>query len=489
MNMKRNLINMAVLSTLGLAGTAGAVTTSSLGEVLIYPYYSVRNGNDTLVTVVNTQDTAKAVKVRFLEAKNSREVLDFNLYLSPNDVWTGVITQTATGAMVKTTDASCTVPTIPAAGQEFRNFQYTGVNADGEDPTLDRTREGYVEIIEMGTIDHVDIDESSATVYFDSAVTHTSAGVPANCAAVVNGWKPDGIFTDVPPTLLGNGLSAPAGGMMGTGTLINVSNGTDFSFDPVTLDDFASSPNHSAPGDLFPSLSDVDPVSVSFFQGQAVTSNWQNAPARAADPVSALMMRTAVLNEFTVEPTLAAGTDWVVNFPTKRFYVNADTDTDADSDDKNYFRPFTQDFKKNGACEEVGLKSYDREERTATGDIDFSPKPPVGKNSLCWEVNVVTFNNTNVLGSSIALNVNSDFNSGWLRLSFPAVAGNTDFNGNVTRQIISDEGTTYSGLPVIGFGVQEYVNGNLGGVLSNYGGSFIHKYNRNITNIPLVLIP
>jgi len=486
MNMKRNLINMAVLSTLGLAGTAGAVTTGSLGEVLIYPYYSVRNGNDTLVTVVNTQDTAKAVKVRFLEAKNSREVLDFNLYLSPNDVWTGVITQTAAGAMVKTTDTSCTVPAIPAAGVEFRNFQYTGSNADGEDATLDRTREGYVEIIEMGVVSEgVDLDPGTGTVWFDDAVTHIS-GVPANCAAVVNGWKPNGVFTAVPPNFSGNGLSSPAGGLMGTGTLINVSNGTDFSFDPVGLDDFASAPNHSAPGDLFPSLSDVDPVSVSFFQGQAVTSNWQNAPARAADPVSALMMRTAVLNEFTVEPALAAGTDWVVNFPTKRFYVNPDIDTDADTDDKNYFRPFTQDFKKNGACEEVSLNIYDREERTTTGDIDFSPKPPVGKNSLCWEVNVVTFNNTNVLGSPLALNVpNSGFNSGWLRLGFPAIAGNTDFNGNATRRIVSDEGTTYSGLPVIGFGVQEYVNGNLGGVLSNYGGSFIHKYNRNITNIPV----
>ncbi len=182
MNMKRNLINVAVLSTLGVAGTAGAVTTGSLGQVLIYPYYSVRNGNDTLVTVVNTMSTANAVKVRFLEAKNSREVLDFNLYLSPKDVWTGVITQTATGAKIVSTDKSCTVPALPVGGVEFRNFQYTGDNADGEDVSLNRTREGYVEIIEMGTVNHVDIDPSSSTVYFDTAVTHTASGVPSNCA-------------------------------------------------------------------------------------------------------------------------------------------------------------------------------------------------------------------------------------------------------------------------------------------------------------------
>jgi len=480
MNMKRSLINMAVLSTLTVAGTAGAVTTSSLGEVLLYPYYSVRNGNDTLVTVVNTQGTAKAVKVRFLEAKNSREVLDFNLYLSKHDVWTGVITTTASGAKIVSTDTSCTVPALPAGGVEFRNFQFSGGNADGEDATLNRTREGYVEIIELGVVNHVDIDPSSATVWFDDAVTHSS-GVPANCAAVANGWKASGVFTDN-SLGFGNGLSYPTGGMMGTGTLINVTNGTDFSYDPVVLDAFNTSANHTEPGSLLPSLEDVDPkVSVTFFDGGAISSNWYNQ--LPADPVSALIMRTAVLNEFTVEPALAAGTDWVVNFPTKRFYVSPDIDTDADSVDKNFDRPFTQDFKLNGACEEVALTIYDREERTTTTDIDFSPLPPSGKTSLCWEVNVITFNNTNVLGSSLALNVpNQGFNSGWLRAAFPSVTGQgaTDGAGYATRQMVSDELDTYSGLPVIGFAVQEYVNGSVGGVLSNYGGSFVHKYNRNI---------
>lgn len=473
MNMKRNLINMAVLSTLGLAGTAGAVTTGDdgLGQVLLYPYYSVRNGNDTLVTVTNTTDSAKAVKVRVLESKNSREVIDFNLYLSKHDVWTGVITITADGAKLMTGDKSCTVPTIPAGGVEFRNFAYTGSNADGEAGGLDRTREGYVEIIEMGAVTAVDIDPTATTLPFDVAVTHVN-GVPKNCAAVTADWA-DGTFTP-------GSLSAPTGGLMGTGTLINVANGTDFSFDPVVLDAFTVAANHTAPGSLLPSLEQAVPAqSTVFFQGAAITSNWANG--ELADPVSALIMRTAVLNEFTVEPTLAAGTDLVVNFPTKRFYVDSDLDTDADSVDLNYRRPFTQDFKLNGACEEVTLNIWDREETTTTTDVDFSPAPPVGKNSLCWEVNVITVNGSNVLGSPLALNVpNAGFNSGWLKIGFPAIAGNVDINGATTRQMISDEAAVYSGLPVIGFGVQEYVNGNLGGLLSNYGGSFVHKYNRSI---------
>lgn len=485
MNMKRKLLSLAVLSTMGMAGTAGAAVTmgdDGLGQVLIYPYYTVRGGTDTAITVVNTQNTAKAVKVRFLEAKNSREVLDFNLYLSAYDVWTGAITATADGAKIVTTDKSCTVPAIPAGGEPFRNFKYTGDDADGEDTSLDRTREGYIELIEMGVIrTDADIDPGTPTVWFSDAVTHV-AGVPKNCAAVVNGWKPGGVFTGA--TLPGNkGLNDPSGALMGTGTLINVANGTDFSYDPVVLDHFSNTANHSSPGDLEPSLSNVTPKqSAVFYNGGVVASNWFNQ--LPADPVSALMMRTSVLNEFVVEPTLAAGTDLVVTFPTKGLYVSADTDGDADTVDKNYDRPFTQDFKKNGACEEVSINIWDREENTTTSDVDFSPKPPSGKNHLCWEVNIVTINNTKVLGSPLSLNVpNQGFNSGWLSISFPAVAapGSTDGNGMTTRQIASDDGDTYFGLPVIGFAVQQYVNGSLpGGVLSNYGGSFIHKYRRQI---------
>ena len=55
--------------------------------------------------------------------------------------------------MVITTDKSCTLPSNTAllAGVPFVNYAYTGSASDGADPGLDRTREGYVEMIEMST--------------------------------------------------------------------------------------------------------------------------------------------------------------------------------------------------------------------------------------------------------------------------------------------------------------------------------------------------
>ena len=103
--MKRNSLTTAVVAGIagvaGFAGLANAVDLNpdGLGQVLIYPYYTVNKSQDTLFSVVNTDAiNGKAVKVRFLEGYNSREVLDFNLYLSPNDVWTARISQTADAA-------------------------------------------------------------------------------------------------------------------------------------------------------------------------------------------------------------------------------------------------------------------------------------------------------------------------------------------------------------------------------------------------------
>ena len=89
--MKRNSLTTAVVA--GIAGTVGIANLASavnlnpdgLGQVLIYPYYTVNEGVagnnlSTMFSVVNTTDQGKAVKVRFVEGYNSREVRDFHLY-------------------------------------------------------------------------------------------------------------------------------------------------------------------------------------------------------------------------------------------------------------------------------------------------------------------------------------------------------------------------------------------------------------------------
>ena len=143
---------VGVVAGFSAAGPATAVhiNPDGLGQLLIYPYYTVRNGNGnvTAMSIINTTSLTKAVKARFLEGKNGREVLDPNLFLSPADVWAGVVLPTSDGAKLETGDNFCVTPSDlfgDAAGairndarglpiNTFNNFQYTGANVDN--PTM-----------------------------------------------------------------------------------------------------------------------------------------------------------------------------------------------------------------------------------------------------------------------------------------------------------------------------------------------------------------
>ena len=466
---------LAGVSALGVTGAAQAVNLNpdGLGQVLIYPYYTTRadaggNAYTSLLSVVNTTSSAKAVKVRFLEGKNSREVLDFNLFLSKHDVWTAAILPSSTGgALVGTLDKSCTLPPIPAGGQNFVNFAYTGSNSDKGGTSLDRTKEGYVEIIEMATF-----TTSSTT---SQIVTHVG-GVPGQ-----NGYVCD----DLTDAQAASDATSVQGGIFGGMTLINVNAGTDFTEDAVALDNYVQFGGniYNPAGSIQPDLQQAfPPVSQVLANSSVYTSSWTFG---TADPVSAVLMHSNVMNEFVLDAGTKSGTDWVVTFPTKRYYVNVGTGNAP----KLFQRNFNQ---TDGSCDDVSLAIYDREERTTSTPVGFSPPPPTQTNSICWEANVVTFNNSNVLGSVNVANIPTTFQNGWLNMGFPT--GITGASAtvheliNTTNTLITDIGSstssgntvTYIGLPVVGFAVQTFSNGTLsvGGVnvLSNYGGNFVHKY-------------
>ena len=463
MNFKTKIAYTAVLATLGLA--AGSVQAAYLsetgtGQALIYPYYTVQSGYDTYVSVVNTTTRAKAVKVRFLEAKNSAEVLDFNLYLSPEDVWTGAITAVSAtdatlGGKLVSTDKSCTSPHRPnGINENFRNIQYVN---DGLGAEMARTREGYVEILEMGVI------ETPAIV---TAVTHVN-GVPPGCASAALAG------------ITNADLSDPTGGLIGTGTLINVAAGTDYSYDTVSVEDVFDTPHYTNPGSVLPSLANATPSSTVIRRiagvQQVLTSTW--GLVEGVEAVSAVLTHRNVMNEYSVETALNAGTDWVVTFPTKRLHLGT-TPTVTASVAK---APFTQKLTVNGACEPVDMQYYDREETRPLSTVDFSPLPPAGVNSLCWEANVITFKNSKVLASALVQNnVDVVYANGWMNLGFSDVGHKmtsleTSLNG------VGSVSATYYGLPATGFAVQRWVNGNVGGALSNYGGSYVHKYQNAVT--------
>jgi hypothetical protein len=513
--MKKNTMSSALLA--GLAGVAGIAGVSNavvlnpdgLGQALIYPYYTVNANNVTAISVVNTTNTVKAVKVRFLESRNSREVLDFNLYLSPYDVWTGAVfapqAGATTAAAFTTTDNSCTVPLIkgntalPALsnGQRyvpFRNGTYAGL--DNGPATLDRTREGHIELIEMATITNATRDSAAAA-------THDSTGIPDSCAQLNAAWAAGSagywaanasVDTDV-----------ATGGLFGGGSLINVSNGTYINYNADALDGLRTgigSQNHSAPSSLFPRIVDAANLqllpaagveSIVFNNGSLIRSTWNatntGPTGGPIDAVSAVLSYDNLMNEYATESAVNGKSEWVVTFPTKRYHV----DSRAATGYTVPLRPFTVAFPISGtapgrACEPIGVALFNREEQSTVGGVDFSPTDDAGGASLCYEAQIISFNQTGtpsqIFGSPIAYNVNTTsapfggsglstptaYESGWLNIDLGS-------NNHIGRPSI--QGHQYRGLPVTGFWANTVENNNAApGVRAYYGGAFRHHGTR-----------
>lgn len=512
--MKKNSLTTAIVAgfagVAGLAGVANAVNLNpdGLGQVLIYPYYTVNGGNATLISVVNTTNVAKAVKVRVLESLNSAEVLDFNLYLSPFDVWSAEITAAGDGAQLTTSDRSCTVPNVFANQPvPFRPYEFEENNPDilgllGT-ASQSRLRQGHIEMIEMGTLFNI-TGFAPAT-----AVTHGSTGVPSNCAVVENAWAQGGQWAT---TNGATAVNAPTGGLFGAGTIVDVSFGRALPYNADAIDGFWTNAGiandadgsqadlHRAPGTIDPSLANARTgVGIAtariFDNGAPVNVVYQEG---LPDAVSAVLMSRFIYNEYNISTALAAASEWVITFPTKRLHTYLPVGSDV--------RPFSDNseagqatslrdglpFDTFGSCDSIAFRYWDREERTTTTGVDFSPPRSSPGLALCWESNVLAFNQslgtttaTAVLGVTAEQGANGVtpivFQQGWARIEFddPSIAG---FQNYLASGLREGDGNRVAivGLPVVGFWAADFLNAGVSaGVRANFGGIHKHRADRD----------
>lgn len=492
----KSLVAFAIASAIGgaafVSSSAHAVNISpdGLGQVQIFPYYTVKNGFDTYIHLTNTSSATVAVKIRFREAKNSREVRDFNVVLSPFDMWTAGVTASGEGAKLVTFDNSCTSPALldSATSVGAREIDFTSIGYDGSVADynydnggrgLDRTQEGYFEVIAMGQ--SFASTASSANVVEYNA-KHVS-GTPRDCALVDGAF--DGSFGSELSSKAEFSSWVAAGNVLkGFSTLINVASGQAAGVEPTTLANFTTETLLYTPGDLLPDLSSGTPFdSANFVTDAGALASFSGI--ESVDNVSALLQRSNVINEFTSTTTGSTKTDWVVTFPTKHNYTD---DGGALTSTGTATQPFDEWFAKDPSdltdtsgksCVEVTLSQYDREEGTAApSGTQFSPRSSAGKNELCTEVNVLSFNGSNVLSSGVKYDISTAGvgQSGWMNLALGVAS---------TEGSLSGLDFTMHGLPVIGFGVVLRNNAAEAGNNRNYGVAEEHSYQRQVTGAPL----
>lgn len=540
------LLNKASLTGIGVAvGAAFAVqpavaqTTVSddgQGSAIVVPYYTVNDGWQTLVNLTNTSENSIVVKFRLHESRNSRDVLDFNIALSPFDVWTATIQQNANGKPeLVTTDRSCTIPLsvrdgnspITGSFEEASELAYSNEFADhsGTDGDVVRTREGYIKVLVMGetaesgspngddpddiawAAEHVNGEPRDCT-YVNNSFARRSAEFDADGLNTVPGLDSDGMGGTVqtgsgsPLARLGsvdaNGdnESTVGYGPIATGnplkanvSLVNQNTGRAAGVTSLHIEGYGVGQNFVT-AQQFP-----------WFLEPTIASSNGLWTLNGVDALIAGISATQIKNEWSSNDNTGAKSEWVVNFPTKRFEDDIDEDNiqaacsawrnrnidptmgesgvpdgtgiteapneigdtanNAEFGDNDtggvcapeLFGPGTfQDGDDGIAPIVVNYDIFDREEGGVQVALDgpvISPAPPpeITIDNLPYEVNVVKIgrdvsSDASVLGSPVARSVEtnglqSNANSGWLLATFDGDDGNPPGSSSDAVPVIS----------------------------------------------------
>jgi len=461
--MKKHIIALGIAAAMGgVAGTASAQTANTLefnregvGHILLVPYFSTQDGNVSALNIVNTDTVnGKALKIRFRGASNSDDVYDFQVFLSPSDVWTAGISRGADGrSQLATTDKSCTLPAnvngsfivdrLPTAAQA------TDRNAE--------TREGYIEVLNMG-----DIYEGS---------TGSNARALYNATKHVNGVAPctTSVMSALTRENSASYLRNPTTGLYGNWTIINTTRIVAYSGEATAIEARNASTGVAGtgaivywdqrstgitPADAAANTADpllvgsspwVSPARYDLPDLSTPYTAGTSTPTVQAWELSNSIAARQIVGEFYNLASVGAATDWVVAFPTRRYFAavrytgsGAPAAVYNSSSLNVYFNSGNTEMGSvAGAgrafqlCQKLGLNAvafWDREETPRiTDNIVISPGTPTSL-SLCGEVSVVGINGAGVAGSATfgaltRTDISNGFIEGWGSVTVPSAEG------------------------------------------------------------------
>jgi len=297
---------------------------------------------------------------------------------------------------------------------------------------------------------------------------------------------------------------------------------------------------------LEPSLNDAFPP-IGFFMDDKTGSMWvtdskllsasglttATGKVRGIDAVSATIMRSAIVNEWSINKSLDTETSWVVTAPTKAFYVDRSDSVQAAiwaggaRDEAEYagrelpYPPFDQIFDASIGGQSRNFvkftlydhqqKGYECKETFDEEGFGVSPGTPTVTQEtceqyLCYETNVLNFTRDKATkpggvfpDSKLVAGAGVDFKAlrlvenglhdgikaGWMKLDLlnGSGANSQPINPTVGLPVKRYPDTTLTGviqgLPVIGFMIKH--REGLGGPKTNYVSIIEHGYMRSST--------
>lgn len=385
MTKQIGFFSAVLLSIFSSVSNAVHINTDGAGQIALLPYYTVNNDFITNLTVTNTTDLYKAIKVRFHESRIGAEIFDLNIYLSPYDVWNATLRRNGSSGLPNliTEDESCSYPdnTRLRTGTDF-------INRYNQTTEYDLT-EGYIEIIEMGVIAdgpgpaqdsglYAEIDASgSADGIFNEAagdrsitagMQHDATGIPADCSVITDAWSAGSATAQINGFESGSlsengvaqdaggpnapyadttnaGLVEPNGGIKAYSILIRVSSGAAFVQQATHIEDYSHVAQHYRPDDAvnsqLPSLASGDVRRVNLLSTDGNTLKSIQLPLTEYDtgalfdiapdpstpmgsnplPIALVLSADAVSSPFFVKSSSFGETDIVLTFPMAKYGI------------------------------------------------------------------------------------------------------------------------------------------------------------------------
>jgi hypothetical protein len=368
------------------SGTAIAVSANAVGHNLVVPYYTANGANKTQINIVNSDlINGKAVKIRFRAASNSDDVFDFQLFLSPGDVWSGEVSQDATTGLAKLAsgDKSCTKPSIAAATPA--NLLFKTDRLDNTSPTATattraaQTREGYVEILTMAdirplnhTVDANGLESILATANgLFTQIKHVAGVAPCGTGATAASWTAIDTNTANLTSAALLGLARPTGTIAANWTILNTTTSSAYGGQATALAITGPAVAVAAVGGtaglntgnltywpqaplssaflnaggavlasvqqtadpllrtvlstgnptVAPTMVDLPDLSTPFLGQVAAQNTAITGPIAAANALSLALAKTSVSNEFLTTVSFNASTDWTFSMPSRRYGV------------------------------------------------------------------------------------------------------------------------------------------------------------------------
>ncbi|QFU76701.1 hypothetical protein EY643_14140 [Halioglobus maricola] len=391
-------------ATAGYAGVANAqsyASSTELGDLAIVPYYTVLEGYATGVNIINTSAQTQVIKFRFRRATDSMDALDFNVVLSPYDMYTGFLSAAGDDITWTSNDNSCTAPAM--TGNKFTMPGIYRADADT----------GYIEIISMGSPE----DEAMALAV---NALHDADGMPEDCDLVRDN------FFDMEGESYGNVNFAETIDSDGETTTYVASpdslkvsyfiksdeTGVEFGDNAVHVAGFLDGPA------MTNQEKGIFSADLTGFDYPDLNGGVPTDPASRGkyNELRGILGAEALINDWSANSAgdFTVDTDWVITYPGQYAMLVLPTYLQSLIGAADCLRTVPAGLASEAPCDfrdipmTASITVYDREEQgivVEDGELVVSPQPPVLTPTLelPHEVNVIQWGEAPVLNAPVAI--------------------------------------------------------------------------------------